>query len=259
MSGKTFYTDTKGSQVNDAAQKENEAKQKPIADFLHYELESLDGTPSWSHIQGLSAPCANTLLESWAKAGALSATRDENGNYSSQGGIDRQVLIRSFIFVGLKLQSKGFELGPNVIPWLRKLVQHNNENWRKISLRSNLYYWAGSIAANFALLSHDQDSLNFQNEVWKYAMSAIRDDGVLDSEATRGTRALVYHQYALSALLTLREARRALGLRAIDVEQRKLRVLADRVGTALCHPETMAGIASEKTQELPGEWGYREV
>ena len=101
--------------------------------------------------------------------------------------------------------------------------------------------------------------MKFQDETWKYAMSAIRDDGYLDSELARGSRALVYHQYALSALVTLREIRRALGLNPTQAEQRKLKLLADAIGKALCHPEEMSRAASAASQEKPGEWGFREI
>jgi poly(beta-D-mannuronate) lyase len=259
VGGTQFYTDTKGSQVNRDAEQKNNKEQAPITDFLTYELDSLDGAPSWSKVVGLSSSCANSLLENWAKAGAFATTNDDNGKFSHQGGIDRQSLVRSMVIVALKLKVHGLELGPDVAPWLGKLVTANNRDWQRITLRSNLYYWAGVTAAAYALLTHDQASIDFQNQVWAYAMSAIRDDGYLDSELARGSRALIYHQYALSALLTLREARLALGIPVLSSEQARLKRLADRIGHSLCHPDEMAATARVASEEMPGDWGFREI
>jgi poly(beta-D-mannuronate) lyase len=259
VGGTQFYTDAKGSQVNRDAEQKNNKEQAPITDFLTYEFQSLDGAPSWSKVAGLSSICANSLLESWAKAGAFATTNDDNGKFSHQGGIDRQSLVRSMVIVALKLKVHGLELGLDVAPWLGKLVTANNRDWQRITLRSNLYYWAGVTAATYALLTHDQASLDFQNQAWAYAMSAIHDDGYLDSELARGSRALIYHQYALSALLTLREARPALGIPIMSSEQARLKRLADLIGHSLCHPDEMAAKARVAKEEMPGDWGFREI
>jgi poly(beta-D-mannuronate) lyase len=259
VQGATFYVDPKGSKVDHAAEQENNDRQAPVFSFLSYIFESVDGAPSYSKIADLSPACANTLLEAWAKAGALRTTNDANGAYSRQGGIDRQSMIRSFVIVALKLKQNGQTLGPDVVPWLGRLVDDNNRSWQKNNLRGNLYYWSGATAAAYALLSGDPASLAFQNQVWADAMAAIRPDGTLPSELTRGSRALIYHQYALSALLTLRAARQALHATQTPEDARKLRLLADRVGASLCHPEQMAALAHVAQEEMPGEWGYREI
>ncbi|MTK13165.1 MAG: hypothetical protein F8N39_14120 [Clostridiaceae bacterium] len=259
LGGTVVYSDSKGSQVDKTAESRNNDAQAPVIDFLKYELTSIEGAPAWNKIENLSADCANTLLAEWAEAGALGTTLEADGSFSHQGGINRQILMRSLAIVALKLQQSGKILGPRVVPWLGHFVHENNASWRKNTLRSNLYYWAGATSAIYAILSKDKDALDFQNETWSYAMSAIRDDGYLDSELVRGTRALVYHAYALSALLTLREARQAIGLPSLNAEHAQLKRLADRIGAALCHPEAMSTLADVGQQEMPGEWGYREI
>jgi poly(beta-D-mannuronate) lyase len=259
VSGTKFYTDAIGSVVSKAAEQDDLAKQAPLFAFLTYEFASLDGEPLGKSVSNPSASCANQLLEEWAKADALRTALDDAGAYSLQGGVNRQKLLRSFVMVALKLKFHGLQLGPDVTPWLTKLVHNNNRSWRQITLRTNLYYWAGATAADFYLLSHDQDSLQFQNQVWSDAISAIHDDGYLDAELARGRRALVYHQYALSAILSLREARRAMGLQIADAEQHRIQLLFNRVGTSLCHPDTMAAAAKVASVEIPDYWGFREI
>jgi poly(beta-D-mannuronate) lyase len=259
VQGTTFYADAKGSQVDHAAEQANNDAQAPILDVLTYASEAVDGKPAFSKLKDVTPACADALLENWAKAGAMRTTNDANGGYSRQGGIDRQALLRGFVIVALKLRSSGQALGPDVVPWLGRLVTDNDRNWQKITLRGNLYFWAGATAASYALLAHDPQALAFQNEVWANAMSQIQKDGYLEAELARGARALIYHQYALSALLTLRDARRALHLPDRPADTQKLRLLADRVGQSLCHPEQMAARAHAPQEEMPGEWGFREI
>jgi poly(beta-D-mannuronate) lyase len=259
LSAETMYTDAKGSMADQTAIQNNNAKQAPIIDFISYAAASLDGAPPWRKATDLSASCANGLLESWAKANALSTVVGADGKYNKQADAERQEFTRSFVILALKARQQGMQLGPDVIPWLGRLVDDNDRHWQEMSLRTNLYDWAGATAAAYFLLAPDKDAYDFQNQVWAEALAAIRDDGYLDAELGRGIRALVYHQYALSALLTLREARRAMGIPILDAEQRRLKLLADRVGAALCHPDEMASKAGVAKVEIPGEWGFREM
>jgi hypothetical protein len=65
----------------------------------------------------------------------------------------------------------------------------------------------------------------------------------------RGTRALLYHVYYLSALLTLRTFRNALCKPASEWDCEALACLTDSVRSALRDPSRIARLAAVQTQE----------
>lgn len=261
VSGPEFYSDAQGSKVDPSKEAELNKDRKPINDFLSYETQSLDGAPSWSKLTGLSPVCANVLLEKWAAADAMATTVDANGNYSREGGVDKGEFMRGMVMLAIKLKSQGFELGPHVLPWLGHLVNGKIEGDHKHlaegNREGNLYYEDGATAAGYTLLAHDRNAYEFQNEVWRYFLASVHDDGYLDSELSRGSRALIYHDRALSMLLSLREIRRALHIPETAEDRARLKSLSDLVGHSICHPEEMAERAHVRSEEPMGDWGYR--
>jgi hypothetical protein len=261
VSGPEFYSDAKGSKVDPQKETELSQARKPINDFLSYETQSLDGPPSWSKLTGLSPNCANLLLERWAIANAMATSVDDKGNYSREGGVDKGQFTRGMVMIALKLKSHGLVLGPHVLPWLGHLVSEKIKGDRKNiadgNRGGNLYYEDGATAAAYALLTQDKNAYDFQNEVWRYFLSSVHSDGYLDSELSRGSRALIYHNRALSMLLALREMRQALHIAETDEDRSKLKSLSDLVGRTLCHPEGMATRAAVASEEPLGDWGYR--
>lgn len=261
VSGPEFYSDARGSKVDPSKEAELDKDRKPINDFLSYETQSLDGAPSWSKLTGLSPACANLLLEKWAAANAMSTTVDANGNYSREGGVDKGEFTRGMVMLAIKLKSQGLELGPDVAPWLGRLVNGKIEGDRKRlaegNREGNLYYEDGATAAGYALLTHNENANAFQNEVWRYFLVSIHDDGYLDSELSRGSRALIYHDRALSMLLSLREIRKSLHIPDTAEDRARLKSLSDLVGRAICHPQEMAVRAHVPSEEPMGDWGYR--
>jgi poly(beta-D-mannuronate) lyase len=261
VAGPEFYSDAQGSKVDPTAEAELRTAREPINDFLSYEEQSLDGAPGWSKLTGLSAGCANTLLERWASAGAMATTVDAMGKYSREGGVDKGQFTRGMVMLAIKLKAQGQTLRPHVVPWLGALVSDKIKGDRKHiadgNREGNLYYEDGATAAGYALLAHDQNAFAFQNEVWRYFLAAVHDDGYLDSELSRGSRALIYHNRALSMLLALRQIRRALGIPETVEDRTKLKALSDLVGHSICHPQDMASRAHAANEETMGDWAYR--
>ncbi len=261
VSGPEFYSDAKGSQVDPAKEAELARDRRPINDFLSYETQSLDGAPAWSKIPDLSPTCANLLLEDWAAANAMATTVDAAGKYSREGGVDRGEFTRGMVMLTIKLRAHGAQLGPHVLPWLGHLVSEKMKGDRQHlaqgNREGNLYYEDGVTAAGYALLTHDKGAYDFQNDVWRYFLSSVQKDGYLDSELSRGSRALIYHDRALSMLLALRELRKALHIPQTAEDHAKLEALSELVGRSICHPEDMAARAGVTSQEPLGDWGYR--
>ncbi|MBB5341383.1 alginate lyase family protein [Tunturiibacter gelidoferens] len=261
VSGPEFYSDSKGSEVDPTKEAELSKDREPINNFLSYETQSLDGAPSWSKTTGLSPTCANLLLEGWAAAGAMATTVDAHGKYSREGGVDKGEFTRGMVMLTIKMKASGMPLGPDVLPWLGHLVgdkiKGDREHIAQGNKEGNLYYEDGATAAAYALLTHDKNAFDFQNEVWQYFLASVHDDGYLDSELSRGSRALIYHNRALSMLLALREIRSALHISETTEDRAKLKSLSNLVGHSICHPEEMAARAGVASEESMGDWGYR--
>jgi len=263
VSGSNIYSDKRGSITDPESEKANDADRAPVYGFIEYAVESIDGPPSGSKLKNLSPGCANLILEDWATKNALRTTNLSDGSFSRYGAINRRQMIKAFTILALKLKENGMELGPHVLPWLEKLVHDLIPSLRQRGSRAdgqgNLWFWDGATAAVFYLLSKDRASYQFQDKVWHQAVAAIDNDGYLPTEITRGRRALVYHMYALSAILLLREARRAIGIHTRQEEEARLKLLGARICSTFSNPKPMMVKAQASDMERPGEWGARLI
>ena len=148
MPGNKIYSDAKGSIADPEKVKANEKALEDIKAFFDYIEQSVDGAPSWSRIKNLSATCAETNLEDWAKGKALLQQPTDGG-----GTVPRVFYTAGLNIVALKLKKSGIAVDPIVIGWLKELngrVLKDYENWPG---KTNVVDWAGAAAATFALLS----------------------------------------------------------------------------------------------------------
>jgi poly(beta-D-mannuronate) lyase len=200
---------------------------------------------------GQEVRCALQALRSWAQARALT---EEPGN--TGGKVERLEHLVGLNLIALKARMDGLDLPPETMGWLGELERWIIADYAQQEQRNNLYDWSGASAALSTLLTGDRAAREYQDRVWHEALRKIRPDGSLDQEMERSHRALIYHQFAFSALLVLRTARGGLHDPVTQDDDAALRRLADRIGQGLCRPETMAA-AAHAEQELPGDWGYR--
>jgi hypothetical protein len=112
----------------------------------------------------------------------------------------------------------------------------------------NLYVWSAVNAASFAVVSEHALARAFQDKVWRRGIAAIRPDGYIDSELRRAAKALCYHTYFLSALLTLSAFRQALGYRLGDGEGVAIKRLAEQIAIAHDDPTEIATLAGGHRQ-----------
>lgn len=246
VTGTQFYSDAKGSVSDPALVRDNEATQKPILDFLFAVENALDRYHTAAKLN-----CAEKEMSDWARAGALAAPPADR-----QGGVERIQYVLALDVIAVKFVAAGKAPSPPVMLWLRDLNHQIIRTFEKYGKQGNLTSWSAAGAAIFALLDHDSISLTYQDKVWRLALATIDTKGYVATELARGQRALIYHQFSLSALLVLRAARVALGQSPTPPQDAALRRLATMVGHALCDPARLAADAGA-TQEMPGDWGFR--
>ena len=245
--GVPFYTDKAGSVVNPVAQRRNEAAQAPINNMLLYVETALDAEQRRSP----KTDCAFATIEDWAEGEAMTK-RPQN----FEGVVRRQDYVIGLGVIALKFARLGYLITPTMLRWLRTLVNSVDGEYRRNDLRNNLYAWAGVAAASYALVMPYPPAIDFEDEVWRTTVHQITANGFLPKELTRAHRALIYHQYAFSALLMLRQMRLALGESESVGDHAALQRLSVRISSSLCDPQPMAA-ASGATQEMPDQTAFR--
>jgi poly(beta-D-mannuronate) lyase len=248
-----FYSDSHGAVLDKDKVEERNRAILPLRNFVSDVSARIDGADR------AGQECAQQMMLAWAQANAL---LEEPSDMAGQR--DRQIFTISLNIIALKLQAAGLGIEP-LLGWLGQVnhavidyfakrnklaaATHRPEaGWAPVD---NLYVWSGVDAASFAVLDHDRVARQYEDEVWSAEIKAIRPDGYVESELRRAGRALSYHVYDLSALLTLHAFRESLGEALTAQERAAIDRLVDRVGAALCDPAAMATAAGGFPQEKP--------
>lgn len=232
-----IYSDARGSAVDTAKLRRHEQQISPLRNFVTDASRRADSSDRSERA------CALRMMDDWAKRRAMAVPPTDFGGLRE---LERFTI--SLNIIALKLDASGLNVKP-LLDWLADLNHLVMQRFGTRGRVDNLFVWSGVAAASYALLSKDDMAARYENDVWTHGVAAIRGDGFVDSELHRGARALLYHVYDLSALLTLRAFRNALR-DSVDVqEQEPLRRLVDRVGSSLCDPSAMAAAAGSTVQE----------
>ena len=251
---KSMYGDARSSVV-DAANEADIARAKaPIVDLFRTAEQALDQANA--HPGEAASDCAFRNFSDWARAGALTF---EPPVYDGQGKVTRGLLNPSFQMIAIKFRAAGYTLDPTMLAWLAKMNRENVEFYVKGSNRANQRVWAAAGAALNDLVERDVAAERFADQVWHEAIAAIRNDGLIEAELTRGQQALVYHMYSLSATLVLAAARHARGADESAGDKPRLDLLIAAIGRALCDSSAMAKLAGAKIRIPDGEWAYEVI
>ena len=253
VQGENIYKKT-GNSVEDAAGiAKNAALNQPMIDFFNYLEKALDDNGATAD----SLACPYSVIQQWAAAGAMLQEPQ------TQGRVNRVFDSAGIGFILLKFKMRGMSITPDLAQWYAKLAQTQRDDYGKPlkkasykGLYSNVYPWAALTNAISALISNDQEALQFQDEAWDNMIAQIGPDGILQGELGRAKRALVYHQLAADGLIALRQVRLALGRQDDPTQLASLKRLLDLIGNALCDPAMLSDQAGFK-QEKPGAWGFR--
>ena len=237
MEAAPVYSDQQGSVVDPARLHLHEQQILPLRNFV------TDASRRADSADRADQECAFAMMLDWAKNRAMTVPPADFGGLRE---LERFGI--SLNIIALKLRADGLNIDP-LLGWLGDLSHMVIERFGTRDRVDNLYVWSGVDAASYALLSGDNLARRHANDVWTRGIAAIRPDGYVDSELRRGSRALLYHAYNLSALLTLRAFRAALGESLTASERSQIMRLVDRVGGSLCDPSAMAAASGGAAQE----------
>jgi len=232
-----IYSDAKGSVVDADNLRLHEQQILPLRNFVTDASSRADSDDRGER------ECALRMMRDWAKTGAMA---QPPADFNGLRELERFTI--SLNIIALKLRADGLDIAP-LLDWLGTLNHTVIQRFENRNMVDNLDVWSGVAAASFALLSGDDVARRHEDTVWKQGIAAIRPDGFVNSELRRGARALSYHVYDLSALLTLNAFRSALGEPISAQDRAALARLVDRVGSSLCEPSAMTAAAGGMTQE----------
>jgi poly(beta-D-mannuronate) lyase len=237
------YSDPAGSKLDLSALRRNQQLIQPLRAFTSALTREVDGEGQET-TETAARRCAATMLDDWAAARALLQQPE-----SFPAIRERQRFGLGITLAALKLRALGGRLDSAALEWLDMLDGAVVQDFARRRTIDNLEIWSAANAAALAIADRNQQALGYEAEVWRDGIDQIGSDGFVASELRRMTRALLYHQYYASALLFLRDLRRALGEPVSAGDEAALRRLVERVEASLCDPAAMASAAGGYPQE----------
>jgi len=238
VEGRNFYSDTKGSVVDPEKLHEHLELILPLRAFATDASKRADSSDPEEQKWGFA------MMHAWAKGRALlDAPLDFIGKR------ERQRFTIALNIIALKLRACGLNIEP-LLAWLNQLNRGVIADFAQHVAIGNLYVWSGVCAASCALLDADSDAKRYENHVWQRSVDGIRADGFIEPEIRRGARALLYHVYYLSALLTLAAFRRALGESPSRKDYIFINCLVAGLGRALYDPSPLVALSGSREQDV---------
>ena len=230
------YADSHGSIIDPVKLHESMVEIMPLRRFVTDASERADSSSR------ADQQCAYEMMLSWAKAGAMTEKPA-----TPPGNRSQERFTIALNIIALKLKAQGFDMSP-LRGWLDKINMLVIDVFERHPVVDNLGVWSGVAAASYAAVSGNADAKRYADSVWGRAIANVRPDGFVDTELRRAGRALGYHAYYLSALVTLHAFRNALGEPLTASERSAIKRLADRVNSSLCDHSAMAQAAGAEQQ-----------
>lgn len=188
--------------------------------------------------------CALQLLQDWAQADALRGKSSTHTGKSMRKwalGSIASAYLRLKFSASAPLQEHP-QLVREVESWLQDLSEQVVPEWDAPPMKkmNNHEYWAAwsVMAAAVALDRHDLFEWAFRQ--FKVATGQIDAQGYLPNELKRDTRALYYHNYALTPLAMMASFAKANGQDLTQSERDALDRLAQRVLSGVADPAPFA-------------------
>lgn len=204
-----------------------------------------DGNPA-------RAACVVNGLETWARAGALTATA-KNHTGKSMRKWALATLSSSWLQLKfspdhpLETQKDG---AAEVERWLSRLGDLTVADWRDLPLKrvNNHSYWAAWAIMATAVVTDRRDLFDQSLAMYRTAASQVDSEGFLPNELRRKQRAFSYHNYAIQPLVMIALFARSNGVEVTAENDKALQRLGDRILSGFDNPQPFtrkAGIAQD--------------
>jgi Alginate lyase/Hint domain len=190
-----FYSDARGSIVDEAKLRRLQENLRPVRNFL-YQV-GMRADQALEHGNDNAFSCAAALMREWARAGALTEPSKTN-----EEAYDRILMVfaLSGIQQKLKATNPSYGAGP-ADEWLVRLAARSINDFPRFHPPiGNMHDWLAATAASVALTTNDNMLRTYASRALSQGLSEVDNSGWLLQESERGAQALVYHAYAFTAL-----------------------------------------------------------
>ncbi|MGL4290791.1 MAG: alginate lyase family protein [Phreatobacter sp.] len=240
-----FYADRQGSVIDTARRAARDQAVAPYEAFV----QRVQGQADAFARRGdqAEAGCALDNLAGWARADVLAGTLA-----SPQADYERNWYLAALALAYLKLAPVADPGRRAVIePWLARMARSAESALDRGAIPSNnLSYWAALALATAGLATGSPELEARAGQVLREGLAAVRPDGTLPQEMSRGDKALDYHAFAAAPLTALALIETA---RARPFDRNALIRLADRIVSGLGDPAAFVGKAGAR-QVAPPAW-----
>lgn len=197
-----------------------------------------------------SLECAKNLLRSWSSANALMGQAVTHTGKSMRKWALASI---SAAYVRLKFSaSNPLASDPQLVAavdkWLETVARRVVEEWRDQPLgkMNNHEYWAawGVMAASVA--TDKRDLFEWSIQQFQIAGTQVDAEGFLPNELARDTRALQYHNYALTPLTMIAAFAKANGREPEKAQREAMDRLSERVLAGMDRPDVFERKTGDK-------------
>ncbi|KAG1668879.1 hypothetical protein FOA52_016046 [Chlamydomonas sp. UWO 241] len=260
MAGPAYYLDDKFSIIDEVLKARNDAAVMPVSDLadgLSTMAAQYWGNRPLSHD---IARCALGWLDVWAVGKGLT------GIANSQGRNTIKFRLTQIALSYLRMRDDP-TLDPvvraRVGVWLARVGRTHVQDYYVALfdrpgelVASNHVYWAGACLAAVGIAADDVPLFFYSVSLYPYFLRTVLPNGTLPAEIIRGSRALLYHAFAASALVTMDLLARPNGInlyatRAPGTPGFALPRLIDLVIRGYDDPSLLAADAGEPQLPLP--------
>ena len=202
-----FYRRGSGSSVVDqSAMQAYRAARKPVDDFERGLARLAENYVGSRPAEPSIARCALDWLESWAAAGGYL------GAVSQQGGYVRKWSLATVSFAWLAIRDvsgldprKTQRVRDWIARWGAAVMEDYSTGTDRSSRNNNHLYWAALAVGLAGVAGNDRTLFDWMVARYRQALGQIDSGGILPLERDRGSRALHYHVFSLSALVPIAE------------------------------------------------------
>lgn len=232
-----FYSDERGSIIDPSKLAQRMVELKPARDLVRFVI---DLEPEGA------LDCLARNYGKWAEQGYLLNAPD---NFVA--AVERQRIVLGLsipaVLASTKQHRSAFPETTKL--WLASANSLVADYFVRRGRVDNLYAWSISNGTATLFFARDAHLESVADEMWAKAVDFISADGSLNSELKRGVRALIYHEYYLSALLVSGALRASLGKPTSDKDVAKLVSLADYVSKNACDPRELEARAAVRQMD----------
>lgn len=236
--------------VDPESEAEYTADIAPIKAYVKFIVKRADSYIDGKKTANAEARCALDWLDAWAKGGAFL------GQINRQGQSVRKWELGSFATTYLKVQSASDDEAQKarIRKWISDIAYKAKEDFSTHtelrSRRSNHLYWAAWGVLSAGLATGDKTLFDWGIDRYRFAIDQIRDDGSLDLEMARRTKAASYHMFALVPLIMIAEAGETNGIALYAERGNRLQKLIDLNLAALDDLNVIGSKAGYKQEDL---------